>query len=53
MYWAALEGSVVKIHKFKGVKKHEKRNKERLRRQSSSMVGNMRAFVIGLVLNGA
>jgi hypothetical protein len=27
-YWAALEGSVVKIKKFKGVEKHEKRKRE-------------------------
>jgi hypothetical protein len=26
-YWVALEGGVVKINKFKGVKKHEKRKK--------------------------
>ena len=28
-YWVALESSVVKINKFKAVKKHEKRKKER------------------------
>jgi hypothetical protein len=28
MYWIALERGVVKINKFKGVKKHEKRKKE-------------------------
>jgi len=28
LYWVALEGDVVKINKFKGVKKHEKRRKE-------------------------
>ena len=27
-YWVALESGVVKINKFKGVKKHEKRKKE-------------------------
>jgi len=27
-YWVALEGRVVKINKFKDVKKHEKRKKE-------------------------
>jgi hypothetical protein len=27
-YWVALEGGVVKINKFKGVKKSEKRKKE-------------------------
>jgi hypothetical protein len=28
MYWVALEGSAVKVNKFKDVKKHEKRKKE-------------------------
>ena len=28
MYWVALESGVVKINKFKGGKKHEKRKKE-------------------------
>jgi hypothetical protein len=28
MYWVALESGVVKINKFKGVKKHEKHKKE-------------------------
>jgi len=28
IYWVALEGGVVKINKFKGVKKHEQRKKE-------------------------
>ena len=28
VYWVALESGVVKINKFKGVKKHEKRKKE-------------------------
>jgi hypothetical protein len=27
-YWVALQSGVVKINKFKGVKKHEKRKKE-------------------------
>jgi len=27
-YWVALESGVVKVHKFEGVKKHEKRKKE-------------------------
>ncbi len=27
-YWVALERGVVKIHKFKGAEKHEKRKKE-------------------------
>jgi hypothetical protein len=28
IYWVALKSDVVKINKFKGVKKHEKRKKE-------------------------
>jgi len=28
IYWVALEGDVVRINKFKGAKKHEKRKKE-------------------------